>query len=222
VVEANRIRCSHFDAFRFFTAAARPLNVLQPTRERQHVNDQPGCLHANMDLYKIGYKLTPLVPSELVADCFALARDIRTMDMRASPYDLTDLGYEPVRIETVEGRQAYVEAQRGFAERAAPLRRRLIAACDRLLGFGRAPTGYDGDMTEQPTERSPERAADPAPAADRVDSRAAHLLPEERAAGSADPHGQAEAILEESDGREAGQAAPDSFIEHRTSAQSAD
>ena len=30
------VRCSHFDAFRFFTAPARPLNVLQPTRETQH------------------------------------------------------------------------------------------------------------------------------------------------------------------------------------------
>jgi hypothetical protein len=231
VVEANRIRCSHFDAFRFFTPAARPLNLFQPTRDGQHDNDQPGCLHANMDLYKIGYKLSPLVPSELVADCFALARDIRTLDMRASPYDLTGLGYEPVMIETLRGRQEYVEAQREFAERAAPLRRRLIAACDRLLRFGHAPTGYDGGMTEQrPTEQRPtgqptdgpaDAAPDPAPEADRVDSRAAHLLPEERVAGSADPRGQAEAILTESDDREATQAAPEASVEHRTSAQAA-
>lgn len=46
----------------------------------------------NMDLYKWAYKLSPLVPSELVADCFALAREIRTLDMRASPYDLADPG----------------------------------------------------------------------------------------------------------------------------------
>jgi hypothetical protein len=46
--------------------------------------------------------------------------------MRASPYDLADLGYEPVRVETPEGRAEYAAAQRGFAERAAPLRRRLI------------------------------------------------------------------------------------------------
>ena len=36
------------------------------------------------------------------------------------------------RIETVEGRRQYAEAQRSFAERAAPLRARLIAECDRL------------------------------------------------------------------------------------------
>ena len=133
VVEANRVRCSHFDAYRFFTAPARPLNVLTPTRERQAELEQPGCLHANMDLYKWAYKLSPLVSSELVADCFALAREVRTLDMRASPYDLADLGYPPVRIETVEGRQEYVEAQRAFAERAAPLRASLIAECDRFL-----------------------------------------------------------------------------------------
>jgi hypothetical protein len=131
MVEATGVRCSHFDAYRFFTEPARPLNVLRPTRESQRELEQPGCLHANMDLYKWAYKLSPLVDSDLVADCFALARDIRTLDMRASPYDLTELGYSPVRVETAEGRQEYVQAQRSFAERAAPLRARLIVECDR-------------------------------------------------------------------------------------------
>jgi hypothetical protein len=128
VVEERGVRCSHFDAYRFFTAPARPLNVLTPTRESQHALEQPGCLHANMDLYKWAYKLSPLVPSELVADAFALARDIRALDMRASPYDLSALGYEPVRVETPEGRAVYAAAQRAFAERAAVVRDRLIAA----------------------------------------------------------------------------------------------
>jgi hypothetical protein len=74
-----------------------------------------------------------MVPSELVADCFELARDIRVLDMRASPYDLSDLGYSPVRIETPEGKSEYVAAQRTFAERARPLRERLIAETERLL-----------------------------------------------------------------------------------------
>ena len=134
VVEAAKVRCSHFDAFRFFTEPARALNVLQPTREAQPEHEQPGCLHANMDLYKWAYKLTPLIPSELVADCFALAREIRILDMRASPYDLTELGYPPVRVEDAEGRQEYAQAQRSFAERAAPLRTRLIGECGRILG----------------------------------------------------------------------------------------
>ena len=132
VVESHRIRCSHFDAFRFFTEPARPRNTLSPTRETQADLDQPGCLHANMDLYKWAYKLTPAVPSELVVDCFELSREIRTLDMRASPYDLREWGYEPVRIETAEGKAAYMEYQRDFAERGGVLRERLLAVCREL------------------------------------------------------------------------------------------
>jgi hypothetical protein len=133
VVEAHRVRCSHFDAFRFFTDEARPRNELQPSRATQTALEQPGCLHATMDLYKWAHKLSPGVPSELVADCFELARDVRSLDMRASPYDFSALGYEPVRIETVEGKARYVEEQRGFAGRGQERRTRLLAACDALL-----------------------------------------------------------------------------------------
>lgn len=133
VVEQHRIACSHFDAFRFFTEDARPRNTLSPGREDRAAFEQPGCLHAGMDLYKHAFRLTPMVPSELVADCFELAHDIRVLDMRASPYDLSALGYRPVRVETPEGKQEYVSAQRTFAERGAPLRRRLIDECRRLL-----------------------------------------------------------------------------------------
>jgi hypothetical protein len=133
VVESLALRCSHVDAFRFFTEPARPLNLLQPTRESQVELEQPGCLHAGMDVYKWAYKLTPAVPSELVMDCFDLAREIRELDMRASPYDLGDLGYEPVPIETPDGRAEYARAQRAFAERAGDLRHRLVDVCDALL-----------------------------------------------------------------------------------------
>jgi hypothetical protein len=133
VVESHRIACSHFDAFRFFTDEARPRNVLQPRGDDRPAFEQPGCLHAGMDLYKHAFRLSPLVPSELVADCFELARDIRVLDMRASPYDLDDLGYSPVPVETPAGKAEYVAAQRSFAERGAPLRARLMAECERLL-----------------------------------------------------------------------------------------
>lgn len=132
VVQEHRIRCTHFDAFRFYTPEAVPLNELTPTRETQRDLEQPGCLHANMDLYKWAYKLTPAVPSELVMDCFELAWDIRTMDMRASPYDLTDWDYQPIRIETPEGKAEYVRLQKEFAERADVLRRRLLAVANAL------------------------------------------------------------------------------------------
>jgi hypothetical protein len=54
--------------------------------------------------------------------------------MRAAPYDLRELGVEPIRIETPEGKQAYVAHQRGFAARSAVLRERLVATCDLALG----------------------------------------------------------------------------------------
>lgn len=133
VVERHTVRCSHYDAFRFFTEDARPRNTIQPTREQQVVMEQPGCLHAGMDLYKWAYKLSPAVPSSLVVDCFELARDVRILDMEASPYDLSELGYLPVRIETSDGKAEYVSRQREFLVRGQGLRGRLIAVCDDIL-----------------------------------------------------------------------------------------
>jgi hypothetical protein len=133
VVESHPLRCSHFDAYRFFTDPARPLNALSPTRDSQVAMEQPGCLHATMDLYKWAYKVSPAIASDLTADCFDLAREVRELDMRAAPYDLRPLGYEPVKIETPDGKATYVEAQRSFAARALVLRLRLINACDALL-----------------------------------------------------------------------------------------
>ncbi len=133
VVDSLPVRCSHYDAFRFFTPEARPLNRLQPTRETSPQLEQPACLHANMDLYKWAFKLAPWCPSELIADTFELARDIRELDMRASPYDLSSFGYTAVPIETPEGRAEYESYQRVFAERARPLRQRLIDLCQALL-----------------------------------------------------------------------------------------
>ena len=132
VVESHQIACSHFDAYRFFTPDAAPRNLLAPTRASQAAYEQPGCLHAGMDLYKWAMKLSPAVGSDLAADAFELARDIRELDMRASPYDLRELGYEPVPIETAEGKARYVEEQRGFSERSQALRSRLIAAIDQV------------------------------------------------------------------------------------------
>ncbi len=154
VVESHRIACSHFDAFRFFTAPARELNTLSPAAGDRAAFEQPGCLHAGMDLYKHAFRLTPMISSDLVADCFELARDIRVLDMRAAPYDLTGLldhdgaPFTPVKIETAEGKRAYAEAQRVFAERAAPLRARLLAQCDHLLSQGDRPAPVQADPAD--------------------------------------------------------------------------
>lgn len=128
VVEAANIGCTHFDAYRFFTPEALPLNALRPSRENQPELEQSGCLHAGMDLYKWAVKLGPLVPGALVLDTFELARDIRWLDMQASPYDVSAWGAPAVAIETPEGKAEYVRVQRGFAERGDALRVRLSAA----------------------------------------------------------------------------------------------
>jgi hypothetical protein len=140
VVESHRIGCSHFDAFRFFTPSARPLNTLQPGRDDRADLEQPGCLHAGMDLYKSSYRLSPMVPSELVMDAFELAWDIRILDMRAAPYDLSGLRFDhtgeewtSIEIETPEGRRDYASRQKAFAARGQTVRRRLITECERLL-----------------------------------------------------------------------------------------
>ncbi len=128
VVESHDLRCTHFDAFRFFTPAAVPRNRTELTRDAQPLFEQPGCLHAGMDLYKWALKLGPLVPGELLLDAFELARDIRLLDMQAAPYDLAPWGVEPVPIETTEGKTEYVRRQRVFAERGGRLRSELLTA----------------------------------------------------------------------------------------------
>lgn len=133
VVESHHLVCTHVDAFRFFTDPARPLNVEELGREHQLGREQPGCLHATMDLYRVAFRLLPFVEATIVLDAFELALAVREVDMMASPYDLSDLGYEPIAIETPDGKAEYVRRQRGFTEAAAPLRARLLEHVEGLL-----------------------------------------------------------------------------------------
>jgi hypothetical protein len=135
VVESMPLRCSHFDAYRFFTEPATARNAETLTRDSQVAAEQPGCIHANMDLYKWCYKLGPLIASELLMDSLDLAADARALDMCASPYDLTAYGIPPIPIEDAAGRTEYVRGQRDIARRAAWLRGALLADCRRLLAF---------------------------------------------------------------------------------------
>ena len=134
VVETHPIGCSHFDAYRFFTPDAAPLNTMRPTRETQPETEQSGCLHAGMDVYKWTAKLGPIVPGESLLDAFVLARDIREVDMRASPYDVSAYAgidgrpLAAVAIENAAGKREYAHLQRGFAERGDALRRRVLDA----------------------------------------------------------------------------------------------
>ena len=135
-VESQALCCTHYDAFRFFTSEARPLNSFAPTLELRPEFEQGACLHANMDLYKWSTKLWPWVGSDIVADAFLLALEGRDLDMRASPYDLQDMGYDPVPVETARGREQYEAEQRALADKALPLRERLMAAAIDLAGRG--------------------------------------------------------------------------------------
>lgn len=134
LIESRPIRCSHFDAFRFFHADAQPLNRLQPTLLDRPDFEQPGCVHANMDLYKWAFKSMPWAGSDLLLDCFELAMELRNLDMRASPYDLRAYGFEPVKIETADGRREYEKEQARLAGKAEPLREKLIEALGTALG----------------------------------------------------------------------------------------
>jgi hypothetical protein len=122
------LRCTHFDAFRFFTPIAVPLNPLRLTPVDRNEVEQPGCLHANMDLYKYAHRFAPIVGSEIVRGTFALAKEIRTVDMQTAPYDLADLGVIPIRVETKAGRDEFAQLQIGFAQRAQTLRMEIIHA----------------------------------------------------------------------------------------------
>jgi hypothetical protein len=124
------LRCTHFDAFRFFTPVAAPLNPLQLTRIDQSEVEQPGCLHANMDLYKHAQRFAPLFGSDLVRQTFQLARDIRSVDMQVAPYDLAELGVIPIRVETQAGRDTFAKMQVEFASRAQQLRLEMISALE--------------------------------------------------------------------------------------------
>lgn len=132
-VESQQLCCSHYDAFRFFTTPAKPLNIHTPTLDSRLQMEQGGCLHANMDLYKWSTKLWPWIGSDFLAKTFLLALDAREIDMRASPYDLSNIGYPPIHIETEEGRKLYQKEQQRLAEQAIPLRKELLAFCEQII-----------------------------------------------------------------------------------------
>lgn len=140
-VDTAGLRCTHYDAFRFFTEPAIPLNAHALDSQSMPKMEQSGCLHANMDVYRWAFKRAPWVPSELTMDAFELAMDIRELDMASSPYDVSQFGIDAVPVEHPEGRTLFVARQREFQERAAALRQPLIDAYDQLLDALTVPPG---------------------------------------------------------------------------------
>jgi hypothetical protein len=136
-VESQTLCCTHYDAFRFFTKEAGPLNIVQPKLETRLELEQSGCIHANMDIYKWSIKLWPWVGSDFLAKAFFLAHEAREIDMRASPYDLSQDGYVPICIETEAGRRQYQHEQQNLTEKANRLREELLQFCKEFACWGR-------------------------------------------------------------------------------------
>lgn len=132
-VESRPLLCTHFDAFRFFTDKAKPLNRNDLSRNSFQNMEQPGCLHTNMDLYKWAYKYYPWISSELIRKAFFNALETRKVDMQASPYDAREFGLEPIKIETEAGRKEYLEKQTDIFVRSQPIRKELIEGLQDLL-----------------------------------------------------------------------------------------
>ena len=133
VVENSAVQCTHYDAFRFYSQSAKQFNRLALQRTDMATHEQPGCLHANMDLYRWAYKFHPWLASELIADTFLLALKIRETDMRASPYDVSDYSQLPaIKIENKQGKEEYAALQRDYFMRAQGLRARLISELENL------------------------------------------------------------------------------------------
>ena len=134
-VERKGIRCTHVDALRFFAPAAGPLNHHGATLERldQLRLEQKGCVHAHMDLLKIGLKLQSFIDPELMVDVLEVALSARKLDVEASPYDTTKYGAGIVPIETNEGRRMYRERQILLMQKAEPVRKKLLHAYEDFM-----------------------------------------------------------------------------------------
>lgn len=156
VVDGSRLRCTHFDALRFFTEAAVPLNKDVLTRAEQVRNEQPACLHAGMDLYSYVADMEAGAPGELLVDTLAAAFDAREVDMRSSPYDLSAWGLDPIPVESPEGRAVFVAHQRGWVARTQGLRARYLEAARVLEATN--PTCPAG-AGRPPVRRQPPRTA---------------------------------------------------------------
>lgn len=132
-VRSRPICCSHYDAFRFFTPSAKNFNRIRPEKQTRIHNEQGGCLHTNMDLYKLAAQCMPWVGSHLLWQSFQMAAEARILDMEASPYDCQSLGLHSIAVETSTGRTLYEERQQALAERAKPIRQSLIDSLQHLL-----------------------------------------------------------------------------------------
>jgi hypothetical protein len=147
VLQARGLRCTHFDALRFFAPDAKGLNlygdagadgdlvreVAQPRLE------QAACVHASMDLLKHAIILARYpcgqTGNDVKIQCLDLALAARKVDMCASPYDVTPFGFTPIKVEGEEGRRLYKKAQMELMGRASPIRSALIHCYSKVIAM---------------------------------------------------------------------------------------
>jgi hypothetical protein len=150
-VERRGISCTHVDALRYFSPAAGPLNRHGSSLQRtdQLRLEQPGCVHAHMDLLKMTLRLGPFVNAFLLRNVLDIALASRRLDVAASPYDATAYGVGIVPVETVEGRGEYKRQQVELMERADPVRRELLHAYELFLRMA-----FDCSIIDKDDERA--------------------------------------------------------------------
>mmetsp|Transcript_11025 Transcript_11025/g.15899 ORF Transcript_11025/g.15899 Transcript_11025/m.15899 type:complete len:407 (-) Transcript_11025:1097-2317(-) len=137
-VERRGVFCTHVDALRFFAPAAKAWNQFGEygttvSRRDQTTLEQPGCVHANMDLLKYAMRVTPWIDGDLVGDALDIALQARKLDIASSPYDVSMYGLDPIPVETSEGRKIYREMQVDLLRNAQPVRQRILAAYNDFL-----------------------------------------------------------------------------------------
>ena len=147
-VERRGISCTHVDALRFFAPAAAPLNHHGATLERvdQLRLEQPGCVHAHMDLLKIILKLQPFCNPLLLQRVLQYALEARKLDVAASPYDASSYGLGVVPVETTKGRSEYKKQQIQLMENVKPIRQDLLHAYNIFL-----PLAFNDHMINKAT-----------------------------------------------------------------------
>jgi hypothetical protein len=105
-----------------------------------------------MDLFKIAWRLQPFISPTILAEALTAALQARTLDVEASPYDVSDyVGLDwnkdenktgmplgtvrlgAVKIESEEGRKEYQRRQLQVMKRGEVVRAKLLRAYDHFL-----------------------------------------------------------------------------------------
>ena len=141
VVEAHPIRCTHFDAFRFFTPAGRRPQppAADPGEPDRDWSSRAACTRR---WTSTSGPTSSAPPSPVSCSPTASSWPPTSASWTCGPRRTTcsDLGYAAVAIETAEGKAEYAAAQRGFA---APRRRAAPTSPGRLRdadpGMRRSP-----------------------------------------------------------------------------------